>query len=138
MMGSPVNPKVSVAMVTYNHAQFIRTAISSVLSQETNFPFELVVGDDCSTDGTTEIVRTLSAAHPDVIRFLHRERNIGASKNFQDVLDNCRGQYIAILDGDDYFKLNKIQSINNFFKTDIDYEKSTFTRRRTRENLPSS
>lgn len=95
--------RVSVAMITFNHECFIEQAVLSVLMQEVDFSFELVVGDDCSTDRTRAILSDLAARHPGRIRLLDRPNRLGAARNFVDVLRNCRGQYIALLEGDDYW-----------------------------------
>jgi glycosyltransferase involved in cell wall biosynthesis len=99
----PADVKVSVAMVTYNHEAFITQAIESVLMQQTDFDFELVIGEDCSTDGTRAIVHAYGEGHPDRIRPLLSERNQGAHANFVASLNACRGSYIALLEGDDYW-----------------------------------
>jgi len=103
--------KVSVCMLTYNHEPFIAQAIESVLMQRTRFLYELVIGEDCSTDGTREIVRRYAEKHPDIIRPLFREQNLGGHRNFVDTLAHCRGEYVALLEGDDYwtdpYKLQK-------------------------------
>ncbi|MBA4107475.1 MAG: glycosyl transferase family 2 [Pirellula sp.] len=96
-------PKVSVCMVTYNQERYIAQAIESVLAQETNFRFEIVIGEDCSTDSTRSIVRELAERHPDRIRPLFHERNLGGKQNFMRTYDACRGEYMAILEGDDYW-----------------------------------
>jgi glycosyltransferase involved in cell wall biosynthesis len=90
-------------MTTYDHEKFIAQAIESVLTQNTNFPYELVIGEDCSTDGTREIVCRYAARYPEVIRTLLPEHNIGAHENFRQVFYASRGQYLAILEGDDYW-----------------------------------
>jgi glycosyltransferase involved in cell wall biosynthesis len=95
--------KASVAVFTYNHASFIEQAIDSVLAQETGFEFELVIGDDASTDGTREILRRYRERYPAKIRLLRNERNLGAVANFKRTIEACRGQYVATLDGDDYW-----------------------------------
>ena len=95
--------KVSVAMVTYNHEPFIAQAIESVLMQQTEFGVDLIIGEDCSTDGTREIVTEYARRHPERIRPLWHEHNVGAQANFVAVLNACRGQYIAALEGDDYW-----------------------------------
>jgi glycosyltransferase involved in cell wall biosynthesis len=97
-------PAVSVAMIAYNCEQFIAQAIESVLMQETAFVVELVIGEDCSTDGTGRIVQTYAAKYPNVIRVLLREKNLGISRNYGAVWHACRGKYIAWLDGDDYWR----------------------------------
>ena len=99
---SPV-PKVSVAMITYNHEKFIGQAIESVLMQETDFPIELVIGEDCSTDNTRQIVKHYAEARPDIVRPLLPEKNLGPGQNLMAVLAECRGEYIAILEGDDFW-----------------------------------
>ncbi len=96
-------PLVSVAMITYNHARFVRRAIESVVSQKTDFPFELVIGEDCSTDETRAIVLACQQAYPEVIRVLHAPINVGASANGLRVDQRCRGRYLAYCEGDDYW-----------------------------------
>jgi glycosyltransferase involved in cell wall biosynthesis len=96
-------PKLSVLMPTYNHERFIAQAVHSVLAQQVDFALEIVIGEDCSTDRTRDIVRELAQEHPAVIRLITNERNIGAARNFAQILAASRGQYAAILEGDDYF-----------------------------------
>ena len=96
-------PKVSVHMITYNHEKFITQAIESVLMQEVDIPVELIIGEDCSTDGTRQIVRNFAKKYPNVIRPLIHEQNLGANNNCVAVLKACRGEYIALLEGDDYW-----------------------------------
>jgi glycosyltransferase involved in cell wall biosynthesis len=96
-------PKVSIAMITYNHEKFIAQAMESVLAQQTDFPIELVIGEDCSTDGTREIVEQFAARYPDVIRPILHEKNVGMHRNGQAVLEACNGEYLAFLEGDDYW-----------------------------------
>jgi glycosyltransferase involved in cell wall biosynthesis len=95
---------VSVGLVTYNQVHFIEQAVRSVLAQEAPFALELVIGDDGSTDGTTELLQRLAAEHPAKIRLLNRRRNVGFAQNSLDVIAHCRGEYLACLDGDDYWK----------------------------------
>ena len=98
-----VLPLVSVAMITYNHAPYIKQAIQSVLAQQAGFPFELVIGEDASTDGTTAIVKELAAQNPQVIKVIARDVNVGMHENFRQTLAHCRGEYAALLEGDDYW-----------------------------------
>lgn len=100
---SLASPKVSVVMITYNHGKFIAQAIESVLMQEADFQVELVIGEDCSTDDTRKIVQEYAARYPQIIRALLPEQNMGAQKNAFAVFSACRGEYIAILEGDDYW-----------------------------------
>jgi glycosyltransferase involved in cell wall biosynthesis len=96
-------PKVSVCMVTYNQERYIAQAIESILEQQTNFDVEIVIGEDCSTDATRSIVVDLARRHPGRIRPLLNETNLGPKPNFMQTFEACRGQYMAILEGDDYW-----------------------------------
>jgi len=97
-------PIVSVAMIAYNRELLIAQAIESVLMQETAFTVELVIGEDCSTDGTRRIVQAYAEKYPNVIRPLLHEKNLGLSRNFAAVWRACLGKYIAWLDADDYWR----------------------------------
>jgi glycosyltransferase involved in cell wall biosynthesis len=106
----PDHPKVSVNIITFKHAEFIAKALDSVLMQRTSFDYEIVVGDDCSTDGTREIIQAYHQSFPDKIRPLFREKNIGMMRNFTQTMEQCTGEYVAILEGDDYWTdPNKLQ-----------------------------
>src|ERR1051325_6968295 len=98
-------PKVSVLVVTYNHERFIRSALESALSQSTDFPFEIVVGDDASTDRTRRIVESIAAEPPGPIVPLPHDHNLGGlgSRNFLTTIARARGRYLAILEGDDLY-----------------------------------
>jgi glycosyltransferase involved in cell wall biosynthesis len=96
-------PLVSVKIITYNHAPFIALAIEGVLQQNTNFHFELVIGEDYSTDGTRKIVFEYQKKYPDFIRVITSEENVGMKKNGYRTTKACRGKYIAFCDGDDYW-----------------------------------
>ena len=100
---SCAQPKVSVPMITYNHEKFVAQAIESVLMQETDFPVELVIGEDCSTDSTRKIVQEYAARYPNAIRALLPEHNLGMMPNAIATLTACRGEYLALLEGDDYW-----------------------------------
>jgi glycosyltransferase involved in cell wall biosynthesis len=97
------DPLVSVKMITYNHAPFIAQAIEGVLQQKTNFPFELVIGEDCSTDGTQEIVLEYQKKYPDIIHVITSDKNVGMKKNSYRTTKACRGKYLAFCEGDDYW-----------------------------------
>jgi len=109
-------------MITYNHEKFIAQAIESVLIQETSFPVELVIGEDCSTDGTRQVVMAFAQLHPNIIRPLLPEGNVGMHRNLQSVLQACRGEYIAFLEGDDYWTSpQKLQKQANFMDSHPDF-----------------
>jgi glycosyltransferase involved in cell wall biosynthesis len=94
---------VSVWITAYNHERFIEEALDSVLSQKTNFDYEIVIGEDCSQDKTREIVLSYKARHPDKIKLFLPEKNLGMHAMFYDSYSLCNGKYIAWLDGDDYW-----------------------------------
>ncbi len=95
--------KVSVMLLTYNHEKYIAQAIESALMQETAFNYEIVIGEDCSTDRTREITIEYQKKHPDKIRLLLPEKNLGIHANEIQVYSACKGEYLAFLDGDDYW-----------------------------------
>lgn len=103
-------PKVSVCVVTYNQQNYIRQCLQSIVDQKTNFDFEVIVADDCSTDGTGEIVRQFAEKYPNKVRSIFHEKNIGASKNFIYVHQQAIGEYVAHMDGDDYALPGKLQA----------------------------
>lgn len=103
MSNEPQMPLVSVWMITYNHKPFIGQAIESVLMQKTSFPFELVVGDDGSNDGTWDIVKQYAQKYPSIVKAHSNKPNIGMIPNMIKTLEECQGQYIAMLEGDDYW-----------------------------------
>jgi len=108
-------PKVSVLMITYNHERFIAQAIASALMQQTDFDYEIVIGEDCSTDRTREIVKAFQRQYPERIRLLLPVQNLGVNENLAQTLRACRGQYVAILEGDDYWiSCHKLQKQADF------------------------
>lgn len=96
-------PLVSVILIAYNQRRYIRQAIESVLAQETSFPYELLIGDDASDDGTGDIVAEYAQAYPDRVRAFIRPENLGAARNAVLLLQQARGEFIASLEGDDYW-----------------------------------
>ncbi len=107
--------KVSVVTITYNQESYIAQAIDSVLMQECDFDFEYIIGDDASTDGTAKILRGYEHRHPERIRLVVHEENLGAQMNLAHVLGMCAGRYVALLDGDDYWTSpHKLQTQADF------------------------
>lgn len=97
-------PFVSVRIVTYNHEPFIRECLDSVVGQKTDFEFEVVIGEDCSTDRTREICFEYQKRFPDKVRVLWSEENLyKIDGNKIRTEARCRGEYIALLEGDDYW-----------------------------------
>jgi len=90
-------------MLTFNHAPFVREALDSALAQRVHFPIEIVVGDDASSDGTDRVIAEYARSHPGVVRPVLREVNLGGRRNFLDCFARCRGEYVALLEGDDFW-----------------------------------
>lgn len=117
---------VSVIVLTYNHVKYIRQALDSVLSQKTTFMYEVLVGDDASTDGTTEIVQEYARKHPKIIRAFIRERNIGATRNGYELVTQAIGRYLAGCEGDDYWTdSQKLQIQFDFLESHPDFSACT-------------
>lgn len=119
-------PLVSICCVTYNHAPFIRKCLDGFLMQTTNFPIEILIHDDCSTDGTTEIIREYEAKYPDLIFPLYEEENQysrgGAGKMDLYNYNRARGKYVAYCEGDDYWTdPQKLQKQVDFMEANLEY-----------------
>lgn len=97
------NPDISVFIITYNQEQTIAQTIESILMQEGDFTLELVIGEDCGTDSTREICKSYQQKFPDKITLLLQDTNQGITKNYIDTLLLCRGKYLNVCAGDDYW-----------------------------------
>lgn len=106
--------KVSVCVITYNHEKYIRQCLDGIFSQETDFDFEVVVGDDMSTDGTRKILKEFQERYPNKLRLLLHEENSCGSLNYFLVHKAARGEYIAHMDGDDWMLPGKLQLQSDF------------------------
>lgn len=95
--------KVSVALLSYKHAKYIRKCLDSILEQEVNFKYEIVVGEDCSNDGTREILLEYKEKYPDIFVLLLNEENMGATRNAMNVSSHLRGQYVCSGESDDFW-----------------------------------
>lgn len=96
-------PMVSVVMVAYNSAKYIEDAIRGVVNQRTEFPVQLIISDDASTDDTEAIVSKWAARYPDIVEYHRNESNLGVQKNYLAAFRHCRGKYLAMCDADDYW-----------------------------------
>lgn len=106
----PQQPVVSVCVVTYNQDAYIEKCLTSLIEQQVNFEYEIIVGEDCSTDGTRAVVERIASLHPEKFRLVLQEKNIGSSENYKSVYNLARGKYIAHMDGDDYALPGKLQA----------------------------
>ena len=117
-----MNPKVSIIIITYNHEKYISQTIESVLNQACNYNFEIIIGEDYSTDSTRKIIYDYSVKYPEIIKPFFPEKNIGAIANEQNCLKIANGQYIAFLEGDDFW-INplKLQKQIDFLEANPDF-----------------
>lgn len=106
-----MQPLVSVTVISYKHAKYLPTCLDSLLGQKTTFDYEVIVGEDCSNDGSREILLDYMARYPDKLIVIFNEENLGASKNGVNVRKHCRGKYITGCESDDFwcdeYKLQK-------------------------------
>lgn len=121
-----MKPKVSILCVTFNQSKFIKQTLDGFLRQKTNFPFEIIIHDDASTDGTTEIVRSYVKKYPDIIKPTYEKENQYSQRNFEFIKDmyvtHAQGQYIATCEGDDYWTdANKLQMQVDFLDKNLDF-----------------
>lgn len=117
-------PLLSIVCTTYNHARFIRDALDGFVMQKTNFPFEILINDDASTDGTADIVREYESKYPDLFRCVYQAENQWGKKSpWKDILfPMVRGKYVALNEGDDYWTdENKIQKQVDFMESHPDF-----------------
>jgi glycosyltransferase involved in cell wall biosynthesis len=113
---------VSILCITYNHEKFIAEAIRSFLIQKTNFKFEIIIGDDCSTDKTQSIIKFYSETYPGRIKLIASPTNLGTHKNLINCISHCKGKYIALCEGDDYWtKEYKLQKQVDFLESNADF-----------------
>ena len=110
-------------MLTYNQEEYIAQAIEGVLMQKASFSYQLVIGEDCSSDRTREICQEYAAAHPEKIKLLLNEENTGLGENYVKTYAKCTGKYTAICDGDDYWTDPlKLQKQVDFLESNPDYD----------------
>jgi glycosyltransferase involved in cell wall biosynthesis len=134
MLGVNDNPVVSICCSTYNHEKYIRQCIEGFLNQTTDFLFEIIIHDDASTDGTTEIIQEFYEKYPNLIKPIIQQENQyskGIRVNYEYVFPIAKGKYIAFCEGDDYWSdPEKLQLQVNFLEENPQYS-FVFTRFRT-------
>ena len=117
-------PKVSVCMITYGHEKFIEEAINGVLMQECDFVVELIIANDCSPDKTDAVIQNILCNHPRAswIKYIKHDKNLGMMPNFIFAMQECKGKYIALCEGDDYWTdPSKLQKQVDFLEANSDY-----------------
>jgi glycosyltransferase involved in cell wall biosynthesis len=121
-MSQRENPLVSIVVITYNHEAYIAQAIESILDQKCTYSYEIVIGEDCSTDNTAHIVKSYGASHSDRIVLNVNKKNVGGLQNERDCIRKARGKYICFLEGDDYWMDNlKLQKQVDFMENNPEY-----------------
>lgn len=98
-----VDPLVSVLMITYNHGDYLADAIEGVISQRSDFSFELIIGEDASNDTTRDIALEYQKRYPEIIRVVYSLQNVGMNANSRRIFEKARGKYIAYCEGDDFW-----------------------------------
>lgn len=116
------NVLVSAILITYNQEKYVAQAVESMLNQETNFKYEILVGDDCSTDNTPKILQEYNDRHPDKIKLFLRETNLGGTHNAYLLKKEAKGKYLTLLEGDDYWiGKNRLQYLVDFLEQNPKY-----------------
>ena len=120
-----VNPLVSISCITYNHVNYIRNCLEGFINQKTTFTFEILIHDDASTDGTTEIIKEYEEKYPDIIKPMYESENQWCIGRRGSVIFNyprAKGKYIALCEGDDYWTDPlKLQKQVDFLETNSSY-----------------
>ena len=113
---------LSVCIITYNQEKYIEQAIESILMQKTDFTFQIIISDDCSTDETPDIIKKYSEKYPDKIKAFFQEKNLGPEKNYLFCFSQAKTKYVVINDGDDYFlSPDKLQKQVDFLENNPEY-----------------
>ncbi len=120
LYGNPIavtNPTVSVCIISYNHENYVKKCLDNVFSQKVNFEYEVIMGDDCSTDQTAELIKPYADQYPEKMKAFLRPQNVGAKSNFLHCFLQCRGKYIVFVEADDYWTDNeKLQKQVDFLE----------------------
>lgn len=118
-------PLISICCITYNHENVLHVALDSFLMQITDFPFEIVIGEDCSVDATLEVIKNYQLKYPNIIKLVTSDVNVGIQENSYRAMHACIGEYIALCDGDDYWLDDeKLQTQINVMKKNPNYSMS--------------
>ncbi|MGY0197646.1 glycosyltransferase [Leptothrix sp. BB-4] len=110
----PKKPRVSICVVTYNHREYIAECIQSIIDQTNDFDIEILIGNDASTDGTSDILKDFEKKFPSIITVYTHTSNLGAFRNYKFIHSQANGEYIAHIDGDDKWAPDKIKRQSEF------------------------
>ncbi|MBX9033634.1 glycosyltransferase family 2 protein [Gordonibacter massiliensis (ex Traore et al. 2017)] len=121
-------PLVSIVVSVYNHARYIEECLRGIAAQTVDFPIEVLVADDCSPDGTADVLRALEPELPNTFTLILREQNLGAVKNGEDLYARATGKYLVDLEGDDFWTYEgKLQAQVEFLEGNPEYS-AVYTR----------
>jgi glycosyltransferase involved in cell wall biosynthesis len=112
-------PVLTVCIITYNHEKYIEKCLLSVINQNIDCPWEIVIGDDCSTDSTPKIIQSFAKKYAPRIKVITQTKNTGGTRNYLDVHAAARGKYVAHLDGDDYILQGKLEKQIKFLEENL-------------------
>lgn len=113
---------LSIIVAVYNHEYYIRQALNSILDQRVSFTYEVLIGEDNSTDHTREVLKEMESSLPSNFHIFYREVNYGATKNFADLYNRSTGRYFIVLEGDDYWiNSDKLQREYDFLESNPEY-----------------
>lgn len=118
---TPDQPIISVVVLCYNLEKYIGECLDSVVSQQIDVPFEVIVSDDGSRDASLAVIESFKARYPHLIRIVRHEHNVGYSRNFADAIAPVRGEYIACIDGDDLMLPGKLARQYEFLETQREF-----------------
>ena len=128
---------LSVAVITYNQEDYIAQTLDSILSQEHDYKYEIVIGEDNSSDNTKKIIKEYAAKYPEIIKPLYNNPNKGLIRNYFNVIQHCQGKYIMECAGDDYWLPGKVKKQIDFMEANPDvgmcYSKAKFWNERTKQ-----
>jgi glycosyltransferase involved in cell wall biosynthesis len=114
--------KLSIVVLTYNQSEYVAQALDSVLEQKTNFNFEIIIADDGSEDGTISIIKEYKKKYPKRFITIQAEKNRGVLKNAKEAKKYIKGEYVAFIDGDDYWTYEyKLQKQIDFLDNNPEY-----------------
>lgn len=110
----------SVCIITYNQEKYISQTLDSILNQEHSYDYEIVIGEDCSTDSTRKIIEEYATKFPNIIKPIFNAKNVGLIKNYFNTINNCYGKYIMQCAGDDWWLPGKVKKQIEFMETNPD------------------
>ena len=112
----------SVEVTTYNQKDYIAQTLQSIIDQKHNYRYEILVSDDCSTDGTQDVIRQFHEKYPEIIKPVYNEKNLGAMKNYYATVSRAKGKYLMECSGDDYWLPGKVEKQIEFMERNLDFD----------------